>query len=73
MGTGDTRNDATVPGKDISLDFGFIVQRSKDLAHHKKILGLNGETAYLLLSDHKTDKIFGIATVVKAPTLAWMN
>jgi hypothetical protein len=40
-GTGDTRKDATVPGKGISLDFGFIVQRSKDLARYKKILGLN--------------------------------
>jgi hypothetical protein len=36
-------------------------------------LGLNGETAYLLLADHKTDKLFGIATVGKAPPLAWMN
>jgi hypothetical protein len=30
-GTGDTRRDATVAGQGISLDFGFIVQRSKDL------------------------------------------
>jgi hypothetical protein len=31
-GTGDTRQDATVPGQCISLDFGFIFQRSKDLS-----------------------------------------
>jgi hypothetical protein len=72
-GTGDTRNDATVPGQGISLDFGFIVQRSKDLACYEKFLGLNGETAYLLLANHKTEKLFGIATVGKAPPLSWMN
>jgi hypothetical protein len=43
-GTGDTRKDATVPGQGISLDFGFIVQRSKGLARYEKLLGLNGET-----------------------------
>jgi hypothetical protein len=62
-----------VSGQGISLDLGFIVQRSKDLARYEKILGLNGETAYLLPADHKTDKLFGIATVGKAPPLAWMN
>jgi hypothetical protein len=36
-------------------------------------LGLNGETAYLLLADHKTDKLFGIAKVGKSPPLAWIN
>jgi hypothetical protein len=72
-GTGDTRKDATVSGQGFSFDFVFIVQRSKDLARYKKILGLNGETDYLLIADHKTDKLFGIATVCKAPPLAWIS
>jgi hypothetical protein len=72
-GTGDTRKDATVAGQGISLDFGFIVQRSNDLARYEKFLGLNGESAYLLLADHKTDVLFGISTVDKSPPLAWMN
>jgi hypothetical protein len=71
--TGDTRKHALMPGQGISLDFGFIVHRSKDLARYEKLLVLNGETAYLILADHKTDKLFGIATVGKAPPLAWMN
>jgi hypothetical protein len=72
-GTGDTRKDATVSGQGFSFDFVFIVQRSKDLARYKKLLGLNGETDYLLIADHKTDKLFGIATVCKAPPLAWIS
>jgi hypothetical protein len=36
-------------------------------------LGLNGETAYLLLADNKTNMIFGIATVGKSPPLAWLK
>jgi hypothetical protein len=72
-GTGNTRKDATVPGQGILLDFGFIVQRSKDIARYEKFLGLNGESAYLLLADHHTDMLFGIVTMSKAPPLAWMN
>jgi hypothetical protein len=62
-----------VTAQGISLNFGFIVQRSKDLARYEKLLGLNGETAYLLIADHKSYKLFGISTVGKAPPLAWMN
>jgi hypothetical protein len=72
-GTGDTIKDATAPGQGISLGFGFIIQRSKYMTHYEKLLGLNGETAYLLLADHKTDMLFGIATVGKSPTLAWLD
>jgi hypothetical protein len=72
-GTGDTRKDATVAGQGISLDLGFIVQHSKDLARYKKLLGLNEESAYLLLADHNTDMLFVISTVSKSSTLAWIN
>jgi hypothetical protein len=72
-GTGDTRKDANVARQGISLDFGFIVQRSKDLTRYEKFLGLNGESAYILLVYHKTDMLFGISTVGKSPPLAWMN
>jgi hypothetical protein len=71
--TDDTRKYATVPGQGISLDFGFIVKRSNDLACYETFLGLNGETAYLLLADHTMDMLFGIATVGKATPLAWLN
>jgi hypothetical protein len=72
-GTGDTHNDATVPGQGIYLDFSFIIQKSMDLSRFEKFLGLNGETAYLLLADHKTNTLFGITTVGKSPPLAWLN
>jgi hypothetical protein len=56
-----------------SRHFGFIVQRSKDLSGYEDFLGLNGESAYLLLGDYKMNMLFGIATVIKTPPLAWMN
>jgi hypothetical protein len=71
--TGDTRKDAAVPGKGISLDFTFIAQKFRDLSRFEKFLGLNGKTAYLLFTNHKTDMLFGIATVEKSPPLAWLN
>jgi hypothetical protein len=55
------------------LDFGFIVQRSKDMARFEKFMGLNGDTAYLLMAYHKSDMLFDIATVGKAPPLSWLN
>jgi hypothetical protein len=70
---GDTRKDDMVPGQSISLDLGFIVQKYKDLYRFEKFLCLNGEAAYLLLADHKIDMLFGIATVGKSPSLAWLN
>jgi hypothetical protein len=72
-GTGDTRKDATVPGKGNSLNFCFIAQKFRDLSRFEKFLGLNGKTAYLLISNHKTDMLFGIVTVGKSRPLAWLN
>jgi hypothetical protein len=72
-GYGDARKDATVAGQGISLDFGFIVQRSEDLKCYEKFLGLNGESAHPLLADHKTVMLFGLSTVGKAPPLAWLD
>jgi hypothetical protein len=72
-GTGDTRREATMVGQGISMDFGFIVQRSKDPTHLEKCVDLNGETDYLLIADHLSDLLWGIATTGKSPPLAWLN
>jgi hypothetical protein len=66
-GSGDTRKDAYVSGQGISLDFSFIVQHSKDLKRYEKFLGLDGESAYILLAYHKMGVLFGIAKVGNAP------
>jgi hypothetical protein len=51
-GSGDTRHDATVLGQGVSMDFGVIVQRSKNVELFESFLGINGETAYLIVADH---------------------
>jgi hypothetical protein len=72
-GTDDTRKDAIMVGQGISMDFGLIVQRSKDPTRFKTFVGLNGETAYLLIADHFSDFLWGIATTGKSPSIAWIN
>jgi hypothetical protein len=67
------REDATVVGQGIGMDFGFIVQKSCNKEQYDKFHGINGETAYLLLVDHFLDRLWGIATDGKAPPLAWLN
>jgi hypothetical protein len=72
-GSGHTRHDATVLGQGVSMDFGFIIQRSKNVGRFESFQGINGETAYLIVADHCTDVLRGIATDGKAPPIAWMN
>jgi hypothetical protein len=72
-GSGDTQRDATVIGQGISMDFGFIVQRSKSVERFESFQGINGETAYLIVADHCMDVLWGIATDGKAPPIVWLN
>jgi hypothetical protein len=72
-GTGDARRDDTMVGQGISMDFGFIVQHSKDPEHIENCVGLNGETAHLLLANHYSDLLWGLTTSGKRPPLAWLN
>jgi hypothetical protein len=72
-GTGDTRHDATVIGKGVSIDFGFIVQRSKNIQRFESFQGINSETVYLIVADHCTNVLWGIATDGKSPCIAWLN
>jgi hypothetical protein len=69
----DTQEDATVVGQGSGMDFGFIVQKSCNKERYDKCRGINGETAYILLVDHFSDRLWGIATDGKAPPIAWLN
>jgi hypothetical protein len=55
------------------MDWGFIVQRSKDQGRYEKLSGWNGDTAYLLIADHFLDMLSGLAADGKHPPLAWLN
>jgi hypothetical protein len=72
-GSADTHDDATVVGQGISMDWGVIVQRSKTKGRCDKLSGWNGETAYLIIADHLSNYLWGLATDGKAPPLACLN
>jgi hypothetical protein len=69
----DTREDATVLEQGILMDFGFMVQSSKTPGRLECLSGHDGETAYLLLTCHKTDMMWGVATKGNKPPVAWLN
>ncbi|KAI2495082.1 hypothetical protein MHU86_19437 [Fragilaria crotonensis] len=57
----------------VSIDFGFMVQKSRDSERHNNLVGLNGETCYVLLTDHYSGRLFGRAFATKAPPIEWIN
>ncbi|KAI2512045.1 hypothetical protein MHU86_2333 [Fragilaria crotonensis] len=71
-GTGTTMR-ATTCNQGLSIDFGFMVQKSRDSIRHNTLVGLNGETCYVLLTDHFSGRIFGRAFPTKAPPVDWIN
>ncbi|KAI2508393.1 Retrotransposon gag protein [Fragilaria crotonensis] len=71
-GTGTTMR-ATTCNQGLSIDFGFMVQKSRNSIRHNTLVGLNGETCYVLLTDHYSGRIFGRAFATKAPPVDWIN
>ena len=43
---------ATRPYQGLSLDFCFSVMSSKDKELHSDFVGINGETSWILITDH---------------------
>ena len=76
-GDGVTRT-ATKPGQGLSLDFSFAGQASKNSQDEKQMrindyMGIHGETCYLLLYDHATERLDGVCRQSKAPPIAWLR
>jgi len=56
-GKEDSRH-ATVCGQGISIDMGFMVQKSSaDSKRVERLKGVNGETSYCLITDHKSGRL----------------
>ena len=53
-GYGDLRRDSQVIGQGMSLDWAFLVHKSKDEGIVQRLTGLYGSHAYLLATDHKS-------------------
>jgi len=76
-GDGETRT-ATEPGQGLSLGFSFAGQHLKNAKDPKKMrindyMGIRGETCYLLLHDHVTERLDGVCRQSKAPPIAWLK
>jgi hypothetical protein len=57
----------------LSIDFAFMVQKSKTSQRFDNLVGYNGETCYVLITDHFSGRIVGRAFATKAPPVDWLN
>lgn len=65
---------ATACNQGLSVDFGFIVQRSStNSARLRQFAGYNGETCYCLITDHFSGRLYGECFASKAPPIDFLN
>ena len=69
----DTTRKATCYGQSFQDDWGFIVQKSKDTTRYNRLVGTNGETAYLLLVDTYSGAWHGICSGSKHLPTEWLH
>ena len=50
-----------------------MVQRSKNSKHQHNLIGINGDTCYVLISDDYSGRLYGRAFASKAPLVEWLN
>ena len=72
-GTESTRTRAEECAQGISIDFGFVVQRSSDSSRLSKYAGLYGQTCYCLITDHHTGMLWGDTFNSKTPPIDFLN
>jgi Reverse transcriptase (RNA-dependent DNA polymerase) len=71
-GQADSRS-ATLCNQGLSIDTGFIVQRSNDSDRFLRSVGLNSETCYCLITDHHSGTLYGQCFASKLPPLDFLN
>eukprot|EP00957_Ditylum_brightwellii_P102618 7821189-Ditylum_brightwellii.AAC.1 len=54
-GHGDTHKDAVMVGQGLSIDWGFMVQKSKNQERTQNLSSIDGSQSYLLVVDHYSD------------------
>jgi hypothetical protein len=64
---------ANRPWQGIGIDFGFVVQSSKNMERVSTLSGLNGEKCFVLLTDHCTGTTHGQVFCNKEPPVAFLN
>lgn len=69
----NTTRVATVPYQGLSIDLSFAGTKSKDSTRAKDFVGLNGETCWILITDHFSRMKHGETRISKASPLAWLR
>lgn len=69
----NTTRTATVPYQGLSIDFSFAGTKSKNADRATDFVGFNGETCWILVSDHFTRMKHGDTRVSKATPLEWLR
>ena len=64
---------ATESLQGLGIDFAFMIQRSSDAKRFDNLVGHNGETCYVLITDHFSGRMIGHAFATKAPRVDWLN
>jgi hypothetical protein len=69
----NTTRTATQPYQGLSIDFSFSGTRSKNEERVKDYVGFNGETCWILVSDHFSRQKHGDTRVSKASPISWLR
>ena len=68
-----TTRTATRPFQGLSIDFSFSGTASSDSSRATDFVGLNGETSWILITDHFTRYKYGDTRISKASPLHWLH
>ena len=60
-------------GQGISVDFSFSGVKSKTTGRRKDYLDINGETCWILITDHHTGMQYGKTCQSKASPIEWLR
>ena len=69
----NTTMRSTICNQWISIEFGFMVQRSRNTKRRHNLIGINGETCYALINDHFSGRLYGRAFASKASPVDWVK
>ena len=60
-------------GQGLSVDFSFSGVKSKNTGCRKDYVGINGETCWVLITDHHTGMQYGKTCRSKASSIEWLQ
>ena len=69
----ESTRTATVPYQGLFIDFSFAGVKSKNKEREIDYLGLNGETSWIIISDHFSRRLHGDTRISKASPLEWLR